>query len=93
MLNNISYSEELIITHGIKYLPYHFITDKGILQLSHCPRKRTMPTKILSVIKNGARKDCKGVKIDSRFYSLTALYKRKYPVTKIIINQESECPF
>jgi len=33
---------ELIITHGLKRMPYHFITHLGILQISHCPKKRTI---------------------------------------------------
>lgn len=93
MLINAISLPDCFILYGIKYLPNHFITDNGILQISHCPRKRTLPTKFLSVINNGERKDCKGVKIDGRFYSLTSLNKRKYPITKVIVNVECECPF
>ena len=73
---------ELIITHGLKRLPNHFISDLGVLQLCHFKKKRTRSEKILSEIKCG---NSKGVKIDGRFISYAELERRKYPATKVFV--------
>lgn len=80
----------LIITNGIKGMPNHFLCEGGVYQKSYCPRKRTMPEQVIKKIRNGL---CRGFKIDGRFYSLTALEKRSYPVTRIVYNVPDECPF
>ena len=80
----------LIITHGIKGMPFHFFSEAGIYQMSHCPRKRTLPEQVIKKICNGL---CRGFKIDGRFYSLTALEKRFYPVTRVVFKVKDECPF
>jgi len=79
---------EFIITHGLKRMPYHYVTDLGILQLSHCPKNRTIPERFLPVIKCG---NSKGVRIDKRFVSLAEIERRKYPATKVFV--ENTCPF
>jgi hypothetical protein len=79
---------ELIITHGLKRMPYHFVTDLGILQLSYCLKKRTIQERILPIIKCGKSK---GVRINKRFVSLGEIERRKYPATKVFI--ENTCPF
>jgi hypothetical protein len=79
---------ELIITHGLKRMPYHFITDLGILQISHCPKKRTIQEKILPIIRCGKSK---GIRINKRFVSFAEIERRKYPATKVLI--DSSCPF
>ena len=73
---------ELIITHGLKRMPNHFITDLGVLQISHFKNKRTRSEKILSEINCG---NSKGVKIDGRFISYAELDRRKYPITKVVV--------
>jgi hypothetical protein len=73
---------ELIITHGLKRMPYHFITDLGILQLSHCPKKRTITERILPIIKCG---NSKGVRMNNRFVSFAEIERRKYPATKVFV--------
>ena len=73
---------ELIITHGLKRMPYHFITDLGVLQLSHCPKKRTINERILPVVKCG---NSKGIRVNKRFVSLAELDRRKYPATKVFV--------
>ena len=73
---------ELIITHGLKRMPYHFITDLGILQLSHCPKKRTINERILPVVKCG---NSKGVRVNKRFVSFAEIDRRKYPATKVFV--------
>jgi hypothetical protein len=73
---------ELIITHGLKRMPYHFITDLGILQLSHCPKKRTINERILPVVKCG---NSKGVRVNKRFVSFAEIDRRKYPATKVFL--------
>lgn len=83
---NTNITGDVIILFGLKLLPYHFITDKGILQLEHCPAKRTLPTKFLAVQTKGNR--CRGVLINQKFYSLTSLHKRKYPLTKVILHDD-----
>lgn len=81
----------LIITHGIKGLPYHFYTENlKVLQLSHCPNKRTLPTHEIKKLVNGLTR---GFMIYGKFISLTALEKRMFPVTKILSNIPDECPF
>ena len=83
--------ETIIITHGIKYMPYHFFSDNDLVQITHCPNKRTVPTKILKKQKIGM---CRGYFINRKFHSLTSLENRKYPTIKIILgNQENVCPF
>ena len=77
---------ELIITHGLKRMPYHFITDLGVLQLSHCPKKRTINERILPVVKCG---NSKGIRINKRFVSFSEIERRKYPATKVFV--ESIC--
>ena len=78
----------IIITYGIKGYPYHFMTDRGLLQITHCPRKRTVPTKVLSVIKTGNGGRCRGYQIDGVFHSLTWLESRFYPRTLVVIKKE-----
>ena len=73
---------ELIITHGLKRMPYHFITDLGILQLSHCPKKRTINERILPVVKCG---NSEGVRVNKRFVSFAEIDRRKYPATKVFL--------
>jgi hypothetical protein len=73
---------ELIITHGLKRMPYHFITDLGVLQLSHCPKKRTINERILPVVKCG---NSKGVRVNKRFVSFAEIDRRKYPATKVFV--------
>jgi len=73
---------ELIITHGLKRMPYHFITDLGILQLSYCPKKRTINERILPVVKCG---NSKGVRVNKRFVSFAEIDRRKYPATKVFV--------
>jgi hypothetical protein len=73
---------ELIITHGLKRMPYHFITDLGVLQLSHCPKKRTINERILPVVKCG---NSKGIRINKRFVSFAEIDRRKYPATKVFV--------
>jgi hypothetical protein len=73
---------ELIITHGLKRMPYHFITDLGVLQLSHCPKKRTINERILPVVKCG---NSKGVRVNKRFISFAEIDRRKYPATKVFV--------
>jgi hypothetical protein len=80
---------ELIITHGLKRMPYHFITDLGVLQLSHCPKKRTINERILRVVKCG---NSIGVRINKRFISFAELDRRKYPATKVFV-ECIYCPF
>jgi hypothetical protein len=84
--------EPIIITHGIKGFPYHFMTDKGLLQITHCPRNRTMPTKFLSKIKTGSGGRCRGYQIDGKFRSLTWLENRIFPRT-VIITKKEKLPF
>jgi hypothetical protein len=79
---------EIIITHALKRLPYHFITDLGVLQICHFKNKRTRSEMILSEIKCG---NSKGVKIDGRFISYAELERRKYPATKVFV--DTYCPF
>jgi len=90
----LSAMQEIFITHGIKGYPNHFFTaDSLVYQKSYCPRKRTMPSKVLSKIKIGR---CRGFKIDSQFKSLSSLEAKKYPIPVqiLVIKQESnECPF
>ena len=73
---------ELIITHGLKRMPYHFITDLGVLQLSHCPKKRTINERILPVVECG---NSKGVRMNNRFVSFAEIDRRKYPATKVFV--------
>jgi hypothetical protein len=73
---------ELIITHGLKRMPYHFITDLGVLQLSHCPKKRTINERILPVVKCG---NSKGIRVNKRFVSFAEIDRRKYPATKVFV--------
>ena len=83
--------ELTIITHGIKGMPHHYITNRGLLQLSHCPRKRTVPHKILSKITIGT---CRGFKILGKFYSLSYLESKAFPFTRVILPEEiNDCPF
>jgi hypothetical protein len=84
--------EPIIITHGIKGFPYHFMTDKGLLQITHCPRKRTMPTKLIALSKTGNGGRCRGYQIDSVFRSLTWLESRLFPRT-VIITKKEKLPF
>jgi hypothetical protein len=84
--------EPIIITHGIKGYPYHFMTDRGLLQITHCPHNRTMPTKFMAKIKTGSGKRCRGYKLDGVFHSLTWIEKRYYPKTLVVIRKE-ELPF
>jgi hypothetical protein len=79
---------EIIITHALKRLPYHFVTDLNILQLSNCPKKRTIQERILPIVKCGKSK---GVRINKRFVSLGEIERRKYPATKVLI--DNICPF
>lgn len=89
--NQLIIISSLIITHGLKGLPNHFLCEHGLYQLAHCPRKRTLPEKIIKKRVIGL---CRGFTIDGKFYSLTALEKISYPVTKVInIEQEDYCPF
>jgi|688.fasta_scaffold2266162_1 hypothetical protein len=76
---------DIIITHGLKRLPFHFITDIGVLQISYFKNKRTRIEKILTEIKCG---NSKGVKIDGRFISYSELDRRKFPATKVFIKKE-----
>lgn len=85
-------NEPIIVLFGIKGLPNHFITDKGLLQVGYCPRKRTMPTKIIAQIKTGAKGRCRGYKIDGVFRSLTWLEKHYYPRT-VVIYKGDTLPF
>jgi hypothetical protein len=80
---------EFIITHGLKRMPYHYVTDLGILQLSHCPLKRTIKERILPIVKCGKSK---GVRINKRFVSLGEIERRKYPATKVFA-ETIYCPF
>lgn len=82
-------NSEIIITHGLKRLPYHFITDLGVLQICHFKNKRTRSEKILSEIKCG---NSNGVKIDGRFISYAELERRKFPATKVFV-EEIYVPF
>lgn len=82
-------NSEIFITHGLKRLPNHFITDLGVLQLNHFKNKRTRSEKILSEIKCG---NSKGVKIDGRFISYAELERRKFPATKVFV-EEIYVPF
>ena len=82
-------NSEIIITHALKRLPNHFITDLGVLQLCHFKNKRTRSEKILNEIKCG---NSKGIKIDGRFISYAELERRKYPATKVFI-ETIYCPF
>jgi hypothetical protein len=81
---------ELIITHGLKRMPNHFITDKGVLQISHFKNKRTRCEKILSEIRCG---NSKGIKIDGRFISYAELDRRKFSVTKVFTEEKNKVPF
>jgi hypothetical protein len=45
--------DTIIITHGIKGYPNHFFSGSDIIQLEHCPNKRTRPTKVLNKQLNG----------------------------------------
>jgi len=63
-------------------MPYHFITDLGVLQLSHCPKKRTINERILPVVKCG---NSKGVRVNKRFISFAEIDRRKYPATKVFV--------
>jgi hypothetical protein len=85
---NLYLITDIIITHGLKRLPYHFLTDKGVLQVCYFKNKRTRNERILSEIKCG---NSKGVKIDGRFISYTELYRRKFPATKVFA--EDYMPF
>lgn len=80
----------LIITHGIKGMPNHFFCEEGIYQKSYCPRKRTMPEQVIKKIRNGL---CRGFKIDGRFYSLTALEKRRYRLSGVVFKVKDNFPF
>ena len=82
-------TDTIIITHGIKGMPHHFFCGNELLQLSHCPAKRTKPQKFLKKQKNGM---CRGYFIDRKFKSLTFLESKRYPVIKIIL-QEDRLPF
>jgi len=86
-------NKPIIITHGIKGFPNHFFTDKGLLQVEYCPRKRTMPTAFIPKIKTGSGGRCRGYKIDGKFRSLTWLEKRLFPRTLVITNQQIDNPF
>jgi hypothetical protein len=70
-------------------MPYHFVTDLGILQLGHCPNKRTIKERILPIIKCGKSK---GVRINKKFVSLGEIERRKFPATKVFI-YENTLPF
>ncbi len=77
--------DTIIITHGIKGLPYHFFCGNDLLQISHCPDKRTKPQKFLKKQKNGL---CRGYFIDRKFKSLSWLERRKYPVIRVLVKEE-----
>ena len=89
----LSDMQEIFITHGIKGYPNYFFTAENLVyQKSYCPRKRTLPSKVLSKIKIGR---CRGFKIDGKFKSLTSLEEKKYPIAIQILNiqKENKCPF
>lgn len=86
-MNNI---DTIIITHGIKGFPHHFFSGSDVIQLSHCPCKRTKPTKFLNKQLNGMTR---GYFINRKFRSLTWIEKRKYPTVKIILGKEFDDPF
>ena len=85
--------DTLILTEGLKGLPYHFFSGNDLVQLSHCPNKRTVPTKVLKKQNNGRYGMCRGYFINRKFHSLTSLEKRKYPTIKIILGIDNICPF
>lgn len=76
--------EPIIVMYGIKGFPHHFMTDKGLIQITHCPGKRTLPTKFLSMIRTGSGGRCRGYQIHGKFRSLTWLEKRMFPRTLVI---------
>ena len=84
--------DNLILTHGIKGMPYHFFTEDNLIyQVEHCPGKRTLPEQIKSKQLNGT---CRGFMIYGKFKSLTFIESKKYPFTKVVFRvPEPDCPF
>lgn len=84
--------DNLILTHGIKGYPHHFLTeDNDIYQISHCKHKRTLPEQVKKKLLNGT---CRGFMIYGKFMSLTKIESLKFPYTKVVFNiQERDCPF
>ena len=88
--------DTIIITDAIKGFPYHFFSGNDLVQISHCPNKRSVPTKVLKKQHNGRNGMCRGYFINRKFYSLTFLENRKYPIIKIVLGEEyldKICPF
>jgi len=79
--------DTIIISHGIKGYPHHYFSGGDLIQLKHFSGKRTKPQKILSKQLNGT---CRGYFIDRKFKSLTWIEKRKYPITRVIINHKTK---
>ena len=79
--------DTIIITHGIKGYPNHFFSGSDVIQIEHCPNKRTRPTKVLNKQLNGMTR---GYFLDRKFKSLTWIEKRKYPLKKIILKQTTK---
>lgn len=84
--------DNLILTHGIKGFPFHFLTEDNLVyQMEHCPNKRTLPEQIKKKQVNGT---CRGFMIYGKFKSLSYIESKKYPVTKVLFKvPETDYPF
>lgn len=83
-----------ILTHGLKNIPNYYFSGEDLMVLEYCSNNRTKKTKVLKKQFNGRNRSCRGWFINGKFMSLTNLEKKKYPIIKIILNQNfSECPF